>query len=170
MIRIVPLTNIAPTDIEALLDAAFGTDRHARTAYKIRAGTRWIPALSFAARDETNALLGLLQSWPVGLTDADGAQHPITLVGPVAVLPEHQRAGIGRMMMDALMDVVKTGATGGDAMAMIGDPEYYERFYGFSAATTTAWSVPGPVERHRLLAKIARAGGLPKVGTLEPRV
>jgi predicted N-acetyltransferase YhbS len=37
---------------------------------------------------------------------------------------------------------------------MIGDPEYYGRFFGFSAAITGGWVLPGPVERHRLLARI----------------
>ncbi len=49
-------------------------------------------------------------------------------------------------------------------MAMIGDPEYYGRFFGFTADATANWELPGPVERRRLLAKnayaFARAGKL----------
>jgi predicted N-acetyltransferase YhbS len=35
---------------------------------------------------------------------------------------------------------------------MIGDPEYYGRFFGFSAEATGQWRLPGPVEMRRLLA------------------
>ena len=38
-------------------------------------------------------------------------------------------------------------------MMLIGDPEYYGRFFGFSAERTADWRLPGPVERHRLLAR-----------------
>ena len=40
------------------------------------------------------------------------------------------------------------------ALMLIGDPEYYERLFGFNAAQTGGWEVPGPVERHRLLARL----------------
>jgi predicted N-acetyltransferase YhbS len=142
LITIVPLARIAPERIEDLLDAAFGTDRKARTAYRLRAGTTALAHLSFAAL-EGEALMGSLQSWPVRL---DGVG--LTLVGPVAVSPDRQRGGIGRLLMEALM------AAAGDApMMMIGDPEYYGRFFGFSSDVTGNWALPGPFERHRLLAR-----------------
>ncbi len=155
-ITITPLANADRNAVEGLLDAAFGTNRHARTAYRVRAGTVWIPDLSFAAFD-AGVLVGTLQSWPVAV-----AGVPLTLVGPVAVAPSRQREGIGRALMSALMD-----AAGGSPMAMIGDPEYYGRFFGFSAAATADWDVPGPVERHRLLAR--NAADLPRFGRLGPR-
>ena len=39
------------------------------------------------------------------------------------------------------------------ALMLIGDPEYYARFFGFDASRTAGWRLPGPVERHRLLAR-----------------
>lgn len=155
-IRIAALAEANPLAVEALLDAAFGADRHTRTAYRIRLGTTAIPALSFAAFD-ADRLVGTLQSWPVFVGDA-----PVVLVGPVAVAPDVQRGGIGQSMMAALLD-----AAPATPMAMIGDPEYYGRFFGFTADATGGWNVPGPVERHRLLAR--NADGLPRAGTLGPR-
>ena len=32
-------------------------------------------------------------------------------------------------------------------MMLVGDPEYYGRFWGFSADATAGWRLPGPVER-----------------------
>ncbi len=155
-IALIPLAHADPAAVEALLDAAFGPDRFARTAYRIRAGTQWLPELSFAAF-AGERLVGSLQSWPVAV---DGA--PVVLVGPVAVAPDRQRGGIGRMLMERLVAIAPA-----TPMAMIGDPEYYGRFFGFSADATAGWDVPGPVERRRLLAR--HADGLPRVGTLGPR-
>lgn len=167
--RIIPIADVAPEAVETLLDAAFGTDRHGRTAYRMRDGVSAIPTLSFAAVDGEQ-LRGTVQSWPVALeTDGEtdgGFLHKFTLVGPVAVDPGLQRSGIGRALMKHLM--ARAAETGHDALVMIGDPEYYGRFFGFSAEATAQWQVPGPVERHRLLAHITRTGGLPPFGTIIP--
>lgn len=153
-LAIAPLADAQPAAVEALLDVAFGADRHARTAYRIRAGTKADVALSFGMFD-AGVLIGSLQSWPVAVGPA-----PLILVGPVAVAPERQGCGIGSALMDRLIGMAPSAP-----MAMIGDPDYYVR-WGFSSAATAEWQVPGPVERHRLL---ARAGtGLPRFGTLGP--
>jgi predicted N-acetyltransferase YhbS len=154
-IRLAPLSIADPDAVEMLLDAAFGADRRGRTAYRIREGTTPISALSFAAFDG-DTLIGSLQSWPVFVGEA-----PVVLVGPVAVAPDRQRHGIGRLLMQTLVD-----AAPNVPMAMIGDPEYYGRFFGFTADATGQWDVPGPVERRRLLARNADA--LPRAGRLGP--
>jgi predicted N-acetyltransferase YhbS len=163
--EILPLNQIPAADVERLLDAAFGADRHERTAYKLRAGTKAIPALSFAAVED-GILIGTLQSWPVVLETPSGERAPLTLVGPVAVSPALQRGGIGRMLMTHMLAVADAGAA--DALMMIGDPEYYGRFFGFTADETGGWHLPGPVERHRLLARISSAGGVPREGVIGP--
>lgn len=165
MVEIVPLDRVRPDDIEALLDAAFGQDRKARTAYRMREGVNALPDLSFAAL-ERDRLLGSLQSWPVMLEEHDGRRTSMILVGPVAVLPDMQRGGLGKRMMEAL--VKAADAQGQDALIMIGDPEYYGRFFGFCAEPTGGWDVPGPVDRHRLLARISRPGGIPLLGRICP--
>jgi predicted N-acetyltransferase YhbS len=163
VIEILPLNQIPAADVESLLDAAFGADRHGRTAYKLRAGTVEIPSLSFAAV-EGGVLVGSLQSWPVAIETPSGQRAPLTLVGPVAVSPTLQRSGIGRMLMTHMLGIADAG--GANALMMIGDPEYYGRFFGFTAEATGGWHLPGPVERHRLLARIRRAGGIPSEGVI----
>ena len=70
MISIIPLVEIDPSLVEQLLDAAFGSDRMERTAYKVREGMDILEGLSVAAVDSAeNELLGSLQCWPVALTD-----------------------------------------------------------------------------------------------------
>jgi predicted N-acetyltransferase YhbS len=143
--------------IEALLDAAFPPGRKRRTAYRLREGARPNPALSLVVRDPAGRLAGSLQCWPMALW-AEERAWPLTLLGPVAVRPDLQGQGIGAAMMDACM------ARAGDrAMLLIGDEPYYGR-WGFHAADTGGWVPPGPVDRHRLLAR--EAGWLPWRGRL----
>ena len=49
---------------DALLDEAFGADRHRRTAYVIRGSATAIASLSFAAIEE-GTLVGSIQCWPI---------------------------------------------------------------------------------------------------------
>ena len=167
MASLIPLSAVDPAMVEALLDRAFGPGRQGRTAYKVREGTQWLPALSFAALDGEELLAGTIQAWPVALTDPAGRAHPLLMVGPVAVLPERQDMGYGRALMAALADaLVNTGDTPLPQM-LIGDPEYYDRF-GFGAEHTGGWRLPGPYEQRRLLARAANPAILPKEGMLGP--
>lgn len=163
---LIPLDNVDPVLVEQLLDRAFEPGRHQRTAYKVRAGSDWLPALSFAAIDGEEHLVGTIQCWPVALTDAEGRAHPMIMVGPVAVLPEHQGLGYGQALMTASLAALSPDAP--LPQVMIGDPEYYGRFWGFTNAYTSGWDLPGPFEQHRLLVRCANPAVLPKEGMLGP--
>lgn len=167
LVEIKPLMQVAPRDVEQLLDAAFGTDRFGRTAYRVRAGTVPLADLSFAAMVH-DTLVGSLQSWPVQWSGTDGSVVPLVMVGPVAVLPDLQRGGIGRAMMQQVMAAAMDHADG--ALMMIGDPEYYGRFFGFSSLQTGHWHLPGPVEPRRLLARAVNGHAVPAgAGDIGPR-
>ncbi|WP_230483033.1 GNAT family N-acetyltransferase [Sphingomonas sp. Leaf21] len=159
-----PLDAVEPAAVEALLDRAFPPGRQARTAYKVRGSVTPIAALCFAALDG-DTLIGSIQCWPVALTGDDGVIHPLIMVGPVAVTPEQQQGGIGRRLLGHML--ARASALGLDrALMLIGDPEYYGRFFGFTSERTADWRLPGPVERHRLL---ARGDDVPTVaGVLGP--
>ena len=162
LITLSPLAEADPAAVEALLDAAFGTDRHQRTAYRLREGMRAIADLSLAAFEEER-LVGALLCWPIALHGDEG-ETPLILVGPVAVDPARQQQGIGRMMMTEML----AHSAGREPLVLIGDPEYYGQHFGFIADATANWDLPGPFERRRLL---ARTGGrdLPYRGMLGPR-
>lgn len=170
MTTLSPLSTRTDAEIEAVLDAAFGTDRHGRTAYAIRQGCTWLPEFSYAVTDAAGQLRGILQSWPVELRRDDGAAAvPLIMVGPVAILPEHQGEGLGRLLMDRLCADADAGANA--PLMMIGDPEYYGRFWGFAADRTGGWRAPGPVEARRLLMRdVPGSAPLPGFqGMLGPR-
>ena len=166
MSKIIPLADVDPALIETLLDTAFEPERHQRTAYKIRAGTDWLPGLSFAALDEDDLLAGTIQCWPVALTDPAGRAHPMIMVGTVAVLPTQQGRGYGQALMTASLTAIDPRAP--LPQVLIGDPDYYARFFGFANAPTLGWSLPGPYEAHRLLCRSANPAILPPQGTLGP--
>ena len=167
MIDVFPLQQTDPHAVEALLDEAFGKNRHQRTAYRLRSGVAAIGALSFAAMED-GVLVGSIQCWPVQLTEPDGTTSPLILVGPVAVSPDRQRDGIGRTLTDAMLTVADE--TRSEPLVLIGDPEYYDRFFGFSAGNSGDWELPGPVERRRLLTRLRPGQRLPRIATLGPRI
>lgn len=159
MFHLVPLADVSADAVELLLDAAFGADRHGRTAYRVRLGMDPIPALSFAAVED-GTLVGSIQCWPVALAADEGGRIPMVMVGPVAVSPARQNIGIGRALMWKAIEMAD-----GEALMLIGDPEYYAQF-GFDAEATGQWRLPGPFEQHRLL---ARNGAPDRAGIVGPR-
>lgn len=169
MATIVPLTAIDPPLVEQLLDAAFGPDRHARTAYRIRTGMDWLPALSFAAMDDEDWLVGTIQLWPVALTDPQGRPHPLLMVGPVAVMPGRQGEGFGKALMATALSAADAPAPSAAALpqVLIGDHDYYGQ-WNFSAAHTAGWRCPGPWDPARLLIRCANPAVLPHEGMLGP--
>lgn len=167
---LIPLEAVEPAMIEEVLDRAFGPDRHARTAYRIREGMPWLPALSFAALDEDELLVGTIQCWPIALVSPDGARVPLVMVGPVAVVPERQGEGFGIGLMAAMLDAEARMAREGSPVfpqVLIGDVEYYGR-WGFSASATGGWLCPGPYDPRRLLARGAALSAMPAKGMLGP--
>ncbi len=168
---IIPIADVDPALVEELLDAAFEPARRGRTAYKVREGMECLAALSFAVLDEDQMLVGTIQCWPIALTapgngHSAGRAYPMIMVGPVAVLPALHGEGYGKALMTASLTAIDPRAP--LPQVLIGDPEYYERFFGFSAAHTGGWQLPGPFEPHRLLCRTAVPELLPPEGMLGP--
>ena len=104
-----PLSGISADRLNALLDDAFGTDRHMRTAYLLRKGMAAIDHLSFGILDD-DALLASIQCWPVRIGMAD-----LVLVGPVAVASHRQNEGLGKRLMQLMLNA----ATAHDAPMVV---------------------------------------------------
>lgn len=158
MVELVQLQVANPSAIEALLDVAFGADRHQKTAYRLRHNSQPIAAFSFALLQEEYPIASI-QCWPVCVETTR-----LILVGPVAVHPSHQNMGHGNRLMQHMLAVAHEAAN--PPMVMVGDAEYYGRF-GFSADATAGWEMPGPWEPHRLLVRNPARHALPVTGMLE---
>nr|WP_295663865.1 N-acetyltransferase [Polymorphobacter sp.] len=160
--NIVPATPADTREIDALLDAAFGPGRHARTASLLRAGAEPIAGVSLVACNGER-LLGSIQYWPIELLATDGDVMRLTLLGPVAVAADARTLGLGRRLLAASLAIAD--ARGLDPILLIGDTSYYSPF-GFDAGATADWQLPGPVDRHRLLLRQTRAMALPVTATV----
>ncbi|MFZ5834811.1 MAG: GNAT family N-acetyltransferase [Pseudomonadota bacterium] len=132
--------------IEYLLDRAFGPGRFAKTAYRLREGTAFIPELSFAAW-ENGVMRGSIRYWPIEIGEM---RAPALLLGPLAVEPEHRGRGIALGLME--LSLRKAAELGHKIIVLVGDEPYYARV-GFAAVTAQALRMPGPVDRTRLLAR-----------------
>ncbi len=152
-------------EIDALLDEAFGADRRARTAYMLRHGVKVLAAMSFCLIDDNDAVIGSIQCWPIKIMDDTGEFFALVLVGPVAVSSNYQGEGLGHVLMNAALNAALL--EGNPPLMMIGDAEYYARF-GFSAAETGGWQLPGPWEAHRLLLRNEGDYPLPLSGVVGP--
>jgi predicted N-acetyltransferase YhbS len=136
---------------EALLDACFGANRHARTCQRLRDGRAPAEGLAFAAA-RNGLLVGTLRLWHVS---AGGL--PALVLGPLAVDPKYRELGVGAALMNHAL--LAAGVRGHGAVILLGDAPYYARF-GFSALKTSELSLPGPFERDRLLGLELREGAL----------
>lgn len=128
---------------EALLDAAFGAERSAKTCERLREGRLPAHGLALVAT-MGDTLVGTVRLWDVSL----GANRPGLMLGPLAVDPTIRSAGIGALLMREAIDRARAG--GHRAVVLVGDEPYYRRF-GFSAEKMERLWLPGPVERSRFL-------------------
>ena len=74
--------------------------------------------------------------------------------------------GYGKALMEACLAAIDPRAP--LPQVMIGDPEYYGRFWGFTAAPTGGWDLPGPFDPRRLLVRCDNPAVLPPIGMLGP--
>jgi predicted N-acetyltransferase YhbS len=128
---------------EALLDRAYGNERHGKPSAKLRNGRLPAEGLALVAV-ERGRVLGTVRLWHVQA----GGRHAL-LLGPLAVEPDEQCRGIGGALMQRAIDVAR--AHGHGAVLLVGDAAYYGRF-GFSAEKTGALSLSRRVDPARLLA------------------
>ena len=127
--------------IEPLLDRCFGFDRHNKTVYRLREGAAPVEKLSFVALAADQGLLGSLRFWPVRIGPARAI-----LLGPLAVEPSLQGAGIGRGLLGHGLTHAKR--LGAGICVVVGAPDYYAPF-GFENAAGHGLILPGPVEPER---------------------
>lgn len=128
-------------EVEGLFDLAFAPGREALSSYRLRQDVAPVQALCRVARDEANVVVGAIRYWPVRV----GAAQAL-LLGPVAVHPVAQGAGLGA----ALIRETLTTATelGHVRVLLVGDAPYYARF-GFARLDQVI--MPPPTNPKRVL-------------------
>jgi predicted N-acetyltransferase YhbS len=137
---------------EALLDRAYGPARFTKTSARLREDRLPADGLSFVAT-EKGKMVGTVRLWNVSA----GPGRTALLLGPLAVDPAQQGKGLGGRLMKHAISAARM--RGHDAILLVGDAPYYNRF-GFSAEKTGALWMPGAYEQHRLLGLELNAGAL----------
>ena len=94
---------------------------------RLRSSPAWIPPLSFVA-EWHDSVIG-----HVCLTRATVASTPVLALGPIGVLPGHQRGGVGSALMHAALGAADSRDE--PLVALLGHLQYYPRF-GFVAGSS----------------------------------
>ena len=124
--------------VDALVLAAFGPGRFAKTAERLREAAHL--AAGFCAF-EGERLIGSVRLWSINV----GAARSVFL-GPIAVDVASRRGGLGAELVQACLDEAKAMTL--DGVLLVGDPPYFSRF-GFVAAPQAVFA--GPVDQRRVM-------------------
>jgi len=148
-------------DIAAVRDLnrrAFGQDQESNIVDALRANGAALLSLVATLNDQ---VVGHIMYSPVSVTGNVSG----TALGPMAVLPEHQRQGIGSKLIEAGNRKLKDA--GCPFIVVVGHADYYPRF-GFRPASEHGikceWDVPDNVFMLLVIdeAKMAGVAGLAK--------
>jgi len=138
-VKIRPETDADYAAIRRVNEEAFSESVEAELVELIRASDRFVPELSLVAESEGQALGHVMLSY----VDIEPGGHRVLQVGPLAVIPSHQRRGIGIALMQEAIRVAD--ARGEPLLLLEGNPAYYEPF-GFTRAD--AVGIEPPPEAH----------------------
>jgi putative acetyltransferase len=109
----------------------------ARLVDELREDAGFLPHLSLVAVTDGEVVGHVIatRGWlePLG--------HPVLGLGPLGVRPDHQRSGVGTVLVHALLAVAE--AADERLVALLGSPDYYRRF-GFVPAAELGIGAPDP--------------------------
>jgi len=101
-----------------------GCDEHL-VLHNLRKSNCYISDLDLVALSENN-IIGHIIITKANVTDIQNKEHQVLCVGPISVLPEFQKKGIGTKLLKESIAIAKE--SGYTAMILFGHPDYYHRF------------------------------------------
>lgn len=155
-------------DLDAVLDVerrAFGQETEAELVGELMSDASAVPRLS---------LLAAIDGKPVGhvlftAVAVDGTDRPVpaSILAPLAVVPEAQRLGCGRRLVED--GLRRLAGAGGALVFVLGDPRYYGRF-GFVPATRLGLEPPYDLPAAYAEAWMVKALNEGAIGSVSGRV
>jgi putative acetyltransferase len=123
--------------IAEVTSQAFGKEREAKMVEAIRCTDGYVPELSVVAELDGEIVGHVLLSY-VGLA---GRNRRVLELGPISVVPEHQRTGVGSALV---REALRRADDRGEPLVLVlGHADYYPRF-GFRPASELGISPPDP--------------------------
>jgi len=117
---------------------AFNQENESMLIDKIRAGDSFIPELSLVAELE-GEIVGHILFSKIKILGKD--EYESLALGPMAVVPKHQKQGIGGKLITTGLEIAKK--LGFESVIVVGHKDYYPKF-GFKRASL--WGIKCPFE------------------------
>lgn len=137
--------------LETVLDAAFGPGRFSKVSERVREFSTLDRALSrVALSGET--IKGCCRIYRIRI-----GETPALFLGPLAVAPSAQGAGLGQELVGASLAACDASGFGG--VIVVGQPWMFEPF-GFTRIPDGRVIMPGPTEARRFQWRALKEGGL----------
>ena len=137
--------------VRAVNEAAFGGSDEADLVDKLRGSDHSLISL---VDELESGIVGHIMFSRMWINTSSGLTSAVALA-PVAVLPRHQRKGIGSLLVQHGLKLLR--GRGERIVIVVGHPDYYPRF-GFS--TDGAKSLESPFPREAFMAMELHTGAL----------
>ncbi len=122
--------------------AAFGHEEEANLVKDLLSDASANPSLSLLAFADNQAIGHIL--FTAARLQGTQSDVSISLLAPLAVLPDYQRQGVGGQLIKE--GLARLSAAHVDLVFVLGHPDYYPR-YGFNPAGVQGFQAPYPIPK-----------------------
>lgn len=140
-IQINETTKADHEDILFVQKSAFETEEEAQLTDNLLEDSSAEPVISLLAR-KNNKPVGHILFTKARIEGYQSSEH-VSLLAPLAVVPEHQGKGIGGMLIKKGLQLLKEKGT--EMVFVLGDPEYYRKHGFVPDAGSFGFDPPFPI-------------------------